>query len=239
MTKPIEVMLVDDEADFTKPVAFWLKSRGYSVTVAPEGKSALRMIEKNKPDIIFLDLRMPVMDGSKAIQLIKNDDALRRIPIIIITASAMDGEERATVKKQLASAYMKKPVTREQFTRELKRFLRYTVEKPVETRKPEKKANQPAGRITPEIKSRLPELLALLQIDLTRKYRKIKTTFIVNEIEDFSKEIIDLGNKYQIDLLKNWGDRLYYEIQSFDMEKLPLTLECFPGLVKEIASYND
>ena len=81
--------------------------------------------------------------------------------------------------------------------------------------------------------------MALLQIDLTKKYRKIKTTFIVNEIEDFSKEIMELGDKYSIDLLKDWGDKLFGEIQSFDMEKLPVTLEYFPGLVKEIAAFNE
>lgn len=237
--KKATILIADDIQSNRAVLKGFLSGSDITYIEAENGKEAVELAGEHEPDLIIMDIRMPVMDGSKAIRILKNDKKLKKIPIIIITASAMQRDKKSSSKKYLADAYMKKPVTRKQFTRELKRFLRYTVIKKVETKKPGENTGRAADSIPPGIKARLPELLALLQIDLTRKYRKIKTTFIVNEIEDFSKEIIDLGNKYQVNLLKDWGDRLYYEIQSFDMEKLPHTLECFPGLVKEIASYNE
>jgi PAS domain S-box-containing protein len=234
-----KILIADDIESNRAVLKGFLKGSDISFIEAENGKEAIDRTRKQKPDAIIMDIRMPVMDGNEAIKIIKSDKNLKKIPIIIITASAMEEGEKTLSKKVLAESYMKKPVTRTQFFKELKRFLPYTILQPIETPATGESDLLTPKKITPEIKARLPELLALLQIDLTRKYRKIKTTFIVNEIEDFSKEIIDLGNKYSIDLLKDWGNKLFCEIQSFDMEKLPVTLEYFPGLVREIATYNE
>jgi CheY-like chemotaxis protein len=232
------VLIADDIESNRAVLKGFLSRTEITVIEAENGKEAIDFVHKYKPDLIVIDIRMPIIDGGEAIQILKSDNELKKIPILIITASAMQREDQAA-RKMLADGYIKKPVTRAQFFQELKRFLPHTITRKVETQKYREAPDVTADKITPEIKARLPELLALLQIDLTRKYRKIKTTFIINEIEDFSKEIIELGKKYSIDLLKDWGDKLFEEIQSFDMEKLPLTLDDFPGLVKEIASYNE
>jgi signal transduction histidine kinase/DNA-binding response OmpR family regulator len=233
-----EILIADDIESNRAVLKGFLNQTEINVIEAENGKEAIDYAHKYKPDLIVMDIRMPVIDGSEAIKVLKSDKELKKIPIIIITASAMQKENHAA-RKVLADGYIKKPVTRAQFFQELKRFLPHTIAQTAEAPKHKAASDIAADKITPEIKARLPELLALLQIDLTRKYRKIKTTFIINEIEDFSKEIIELGERYSIDLLKNWGDKLFDEIQSFDMEKLPLTLDDFPALVKEIASYNE
>ena len=63
---------------------------------------------------------------------------------------------------------------------------------------------------------------------------KINKTFLVDEIEDFSKEIIELGAQYRLKMLENWGYRLFEDAQSFDLQKITKTLEYFPGLIKGI-----
>lgn len=236
--KKAKILIADDIESNRAVLKGFLGNSDITFIEAENGKEAIDKTKEYKPDLIVMDIRMPVIDGCEAIQILKSDQKLRKIPIIIITASAMEGETRSR-GKNLAEGYMKKPVTRTKFIKELERFLPYTEEKPVKAKKPGKDFKTNANKISPELKAKLPELLALLQIDLTKKYRRIKTTFIVNDIEDFSKEIIELGNKYSINLLKDWGDKLHGEIQSFDMEKLPHTLEGFPGLVKEIAAYNN
>lgn len=89
MDKEISILLVDDEPDFTQPMSFWLKSKGYSVKVASDGKIALKIMKEDAAlDIIFLDLNMPVMDGLEALKKIREFN--KNIPVIIISAYVDD-----------------------------------------------------------------------------------------------------------------------------------------------------
>jgi len=71
MGRLISVLLVDDEADYTQPMAFWLKSKGYDVFSVTNGKDALNFIKETPPDIVFLDINMPVMDGPTTLKEIR------------------------------------------------------------------------------------------------------------------------------------------------------------------------
>ena len=84
MDKDIKVLVVDDEVDFRQVMSVWLKSKGYSVIASANGRDAIGMVKKEKPDIIFMDLRMPVMDGSETIKEIRRFN--KNVPIIIISA---------------------------------------------------------------------------------------------------------------------------------------------------------
>lgn len=86
--KEIKVMLVDDEPDFTQPMAFWLTSKGYAVVEVGDGKEALKKIKEEKPDIVFLDINMPVMDGITTLKEIRQFD--KDIPVIFISAYVSD-----------------------------------------------------------------------------------------------------------------------------------------------------
>jgi PAS domain S-box-containing protein len=80
----------------------------------------------------------------------------------------------------------------------------------------------------------MPELLRTLQNEMEPRWDKVKSTFFLNEIENFSQDIINLGEKYNLDILTNWGNKLYNQTWRIDMERLPGTLEHFPELVDEI-----
>lgn len=95
--KKINVLVVDDEADFRELITFWLQSKGYSVIPADGGEAAVKLVKQNKPDIIFMDLRMPGVDGIEAIKRIRKID--QDIPIIVISAH-LDNE-----KARLATDY--------------------------------------------------------------------------------------------------------------------------------------
>jgi CheY-like chemotaxis protein len=80
----IKVLLIDDEPDFTKPMAFWLKSKGYAVMEAHSGEDGIAAVKDMNPDVIFLDLNMPGLDGIETLKRIRsfNDS----VPVIIISA---------------------------------------------------------------------------------------------------------------------------------------------------------
>jgi len=88
--KSINVMIVDDEPDFRELMTFWLQAKGYSVIPAEGGEVAVQLAKDKKADIIFMDLRMPRVDGVEAIKRIRGFD--KDIPIIIISAH-LDNEK--------------------------------------------------------------------------------------------------------------------------------------------------
>ena len=86
---------------------------------------------------------------------------------------------------------------------------------------------------------RLPQLLAILEGDLTLRWEKIRKTHIIDEIEAFSKEIRELGAEYHSEVLKNWGSNLFDALQTFDMKKVGKILEDFPGIIRGCQEKDD
>lgn len=88
MDSPIRIMVVDDNQDFLFTMDYWLRSKGYKVTTAPNGKEAVDKLKKDPVDIVFLDLHMPVMDGVQTLKNIREFN--QEIPVVIITAHTTD-----------------------------------------------------------------------------------------------------------------------------------------------------
>jgi two-component system response regulator (stage 0 sporulation protein F) len=105
MDKNIKILLVDDEADFRQLMMFWLKSKGYSVISASDGKSAIQLVKNEQPDIVFLDLRMPVMDGVEVLKRIRKFN--KDIPIIVISAYVNDPGARDVTSYGISGVFYK------------------------------------------------------------------------------------------------------------------------------------
>ncbi|MCM8792538.1 MAG: response regulator [Candidatus Omnitrophica bacterium] len=103
--RQIKVLIVDDEVDFRQLLRFWLESKGYLVITASNGQESLEKIKKENPDIVFMDLRMPVMDGCEAIKQIRqfNSD----IPIIVITTYVEDPKVREIINYGISGEFYK------------------------------------------------------------------------------------------------------------------------------------
>jgi CheY-like chemotaxis protein len=101
----IKILLVDDEADFIQAMSYWFKSKGYSVLSAGNGQEALKLIKESPPDIVFLDINMPVMDGYQTLKCIRefNQD----LPVIIISAYVDDQRARDTVRYGVSGIFYK------------------------------------------------------------------------------------------------------------------------------------
>ena len=86
MEKKFSILLVDDEPDFLNPIASWLEGKGYEVRLAPDGKECIAFIEQALPDIVFLDVNMPVMNGIDTLKHIRQH--YDNLPVIMITAES-------------------------------------------------------------------------------------------------------------------------------------------------------
>ena len=89
-SKRIKILIVEDDILYRKMIGIRFKSQGYSVIMADNGLEGLNQLRKIKPDIVILDLMLPMMDGHKVCRLIKYDSKLQHIPVVILTARDMD-----------------------------------------------------------------------------------------------------------------------------------------------------
>ena len=115
MTKKAKILLIDDDVDFVEATKIVLESKPYEVIVAYEGNEGLRKASEEKPDLIILDVIMPVKDGFTVAEQFKKDPELSKIPVVMLTAySGMGGETSVPVSAGLtleAEDYIDKPVS--------------------------------------------------------------------------------------------------------------------------------
>ncbi|MCP4154687.1 MAG: hypothetical protein GY757_43590, partial [bacterium] len=98
---------------------------------------------------------------------------------------------------------------------------------------PPESENPSTPPLTPEKFTRVMEKL---EKNLTPRWHKANKTFMLDEIEEFAKQMRELGTEYGITILSGWGERLLKEKLHFDMEKVAETMDSFPDLVKEVAA---
>ncbi len=104
---PRRVLLVEDDVGIREMVMLALSDEGYEVLSAPDGETALALLEQSPPDVILLDMKMPGMDGwAFAAQYTQRPEGAPRVPVIVLTA-AQDAERRAA--EIGAAAYLPKP----------------------------------------------------------------------------------------------------------------------------------
>jgi len=103
--KKIRVLVVDDESDFLQLMTYWLESKGYSVIVASNGERAVQEAKEKNPNVVFMDLRMPVMDGIEAIRRIREFN--KDVPIIIISAYVDDPKTKEAIAYGISGVFYK------------------------------------------------------------------------------------------------------------------------------------
>lgn len=104
-----KVGLVEDNEMNRTMIARRLDKKGYQVVTAVDGQDAVRMAESETPDIILMDMDLPVMSGMEATREIRRNPALQKIPIIALTAHAMEGDSELATNAG-CNAYVTKPI---------------------------------------------------------------------------------------------------------------------------------
>jgi CheY-like chemotaxis protein len=115
------VLVVDDDRDTVRTLEQTLSSRGFDVATAHDGREALDSVATRKPDLMLLDLRMPVMDGYEVIHAIKTDPDTMDIPIVAMTAYHVDSDKDAILS--LAVGQVSKPLEAENLVLEIESLL--------------------------------------------------------------------------------------------------------------------
>src|SRR5215471_5584477 len=93
-----KILLIEDNLTIRDMLTRRLQQRGYEVSVAEDGAAAVAAVGANRPDIILMDMHLPVLDGWEATRQIKGADATRDLPIIALTADAMAGDREKALQ---------------------------------------------------------------------------------------------------------------------------------------------
>jgi CheY-like chemotaxis protein len=117
-----KTILVVDDTDWNRDLLVQLLEEDYTVLQAVDGEQGVKMTQEEKPDLILMDLGMPVMDGWEATRRIKANDALKQIPIIAVTSHAMVGDE-IEARKAGCDDYLPKPIDEDLLLQKIKKFL--------------------------------------------------------------------------------------------------------------------
>ncbi|MFZ5940312.1 MAG: PAS domain S-box protein [Bacteroidota bacterium] len=230
--EPATILVADDVAMNRILLRGYLEDFPFTVLEAVNGEEALRICRERKPDLVIMDIKMPVMGGEEATQILKTDPATSHIPVIALTASVVISG-RDIHENSLYDSFLFKPVSLDQLLSTLLNFLkgsmsRKTLKETAKLREMEK-----------ETLGRLPELSMELESVYLPVYEKLKKTMILGKIESFAHELSLFGMEHRIYPLIDWAERIKEESKNIDLEKLVPDLDSFPSLLAELKNSQE
>jgi CheY-like chemotaxis protein len=98
------ILIVEDSPEVAEAFALLLEQEGYRVSTSTNGREALAILKRERPQLVFVDLVMPVLNGLQLIEQMRNDDELYDIPVVAVTASMYRARGVHTVKKPFAGS---------------------------------------------------------------------------------------------------------------------------------------
>jgi len=118
---PIKILLVDDEEAISENLSAFLERSGFQVSIATNGDQALKSIQRQSPDIVIMDVLMPVMDGRQALRQLRKEE--NWIPVILLTQIG-EATERAMALEEGADDYLNKPFNPHELIARIRAVLR-------------------------------------------------------------------------------------------------------------------
>lgn len=195
---------------------------------AKNGNEVLEITYKEKPDIIFMDLRMPYLDGYQATKRIKNNPKTNNIPIIAVTATFMQDDKIKIT--ELFDGFITKPFKEEDIIQSLKDYLPYDSLNKVSSEK-KQEITEFSNQLDAQTKK---QILDILESGLLKTWEEIKKGLYFSKIKLFADEIIKIGEKFTYTNFINYGKKLKKEAESFDVAALPKTINNFENIVNDL-----
>jgi signal transduction histidine kinase/DNA-binding response OmpR family regulator len=227
------ILVVDDIESNRRLIKEWLSQVNLDVIEAEDGHKALLFTEESQPDLILMDIRMPVMDGYEATQQLKANPSTLDIPVIALTAS-VTLDEKSQIKTHCFDGYLSKPVNMRALFNELSRYFKHT-----------KKSAEPVttgGDDTTLISENIIELSRLrqtLEDKMLPVWQSLNEMIEIDAIEAFAKQLHKLGKKHQAQCLIHYADNLRELTNDFNIEGVERTLATFPDIMKKISTTNE
>jgi CheY-like chemotaxis protein len=115
-------ILIVEDVEFNRDLVVQLLEDDYEILTAADGEEGIRLAERERPDLILMDLSLPVIDGWEATRRLKANEVLKNIPIIALSAHVMRGDEEKA-RRCGCDDYLSKPLNEDLLFEKLARFL--------------------------------------------------------------------------------------------------------------------
>ena len=230
--EPATVLIADDVAVNREVVRGYLEPYDFTILEAKNGQEALDIMRLQQPDLVLMDIKMPVLDGFTATLIGKDDEQIRAIPVVALTASGLK-ESEATFTG-VCDGFLRKPVSRDGLIAELTRFLKHAMEE--ERVDPSQRAVVPEpmhASLPEEVVNRLPDLILALEAQQERR-QNLQEVLIIDDVEAFGVDMKTLGRDYRYPPLAEWGVVLEKQAQMFDLDAISRTLEGLHEIIKNM-----
>lgn len=218
---PSRILVVDDNEVNRELVRSFFAGTDHELIEAENGLQAIEAIEIEKPDVVLMDIRMPILDGREALEHLRQKRDLDLMPVIAVTASSMAKEEE--VLRKVFNGYLRKPFSRHQLFQELERFVA-KVDPPVPT----------AKEILPHNATDWRELARQLRETEANDWPGVRDGMVLSEVIAFGNRLRSLATKHGCPKLECFANQLIEEGESFSLGNLEKSLAAFPALVEEI-----
>jgi len=123
MTVPRRILIAEDKATSRELLRTVLENEGYTVAEAADGEQALQQALVQVPDLILLDLQMPLRNGYEVLRELRQEKRFSTVPVVAVTASAMQGDREKALAAGF-SGYLPKPLSLSDLRNEIQRLLR-------------------------------------------------------------------------------------------------------------------
>jgi len=117
-----KILIIEDNEQNLYLLTFILEKNGYGVIQARDGRSGIELAIKNIPDLILLDIQLPVLDGYAVARELRKQQALYDVPIVAVTSYAMTGDRERTLEAG-CTGYMEKPIDPLTFMEKIAQYL--------------------------------------------------------------------------------------------------------------------
>jgi len=218
MFESAQVLVVDDIESNRKLINETLGMSGLTIIEAENGHQAVFFAEEYLPDLIIMDVRMPVMDGYEATKMIKSNPKTQHIPIIALTAS-LNFENAEMIDNSQMDDYLPKPVNMKDLYQVLFKYLKLSdslVDQQKE--KPEKNTENIINR---------QELITRLESEIIPLWKTLSGALEMDAIEDFSQLLFQLAIKHQCMSMQTYAEKIISAVENFDIELIDNLLKTF------------
>jgi len=220
--RPSALLVVDDNPENLSLVFGYFEATHHTIATAANGQAALEYLSRSeRPDIVLMDIRMPVMDGRTALVEIRKRKELKLLPIIAVTASSLAHEERELRKS--FDGFVRKPFSRAQLFAALAQFIPRHVQgtaPAVEERAPAPAAWGPLVRQLRDLQH--------------STWPAVQDGMVMSEVRQFAADLRRLALDADCPPLEKWAARLLDGVESFSLEAMETGLAEFPGLVARL-----
>ncbi|HPM01401.1 MAG TPA: ATP-binding protein [Candidatus Cloacimonadota bacterium] len=228
---PAKILIADDVKSNRLLLKNMLSEFPFEIIEAEDGEEAVKKAISEKPDLIYIDMIMPSLSGSDALELLKNKQDTASIPVILITASAIEMKEYNYSDKPFDEILFK-PIQMNELILSLKKFIRQSNG----LSETFKNNISPYNHIDYHM---LKDVICDLDLIYRQQWIEIKDSMLIDEIQDFADNMLILSRQSNVDFFINWSEKLIHEINQFDIVSVQFTLSQYPLILDNLKEMSE